>query len=175
MKKDLEYYLSLGYRIEVDAIPAEKGGGYVASLPELGRFAVCADGETVEEAIHNLEGMKRERLTDYLERGIAVPEPSLEETEYSGHFVVRIPKQLHRDLALRAKKNGVSLNQYVSTSLAGGLQEDRSLLAYEHLTEEIRSLRAQVCGLPYSMEPISFGISLPPTIRADDLDEAQAV
>ena len=32
--------------------------------------------------------------------------------------MLRIPKELHRDLAEAAKKNGVSLNQYASYKLA---------------------------------------------------------
>ena len=38
--------------------------------------------------------------------------------EYSGRLLLRIPKELHRDLAESAKRNGVSLNQYVAYKLA---------------------------------------------------------
>ena len=38
--------------------------------------------------------------------------------EYSGKILLRIPKELHRTLAEAAKKNGVSLNQYVLYKLA---------------------------------------------------------
>lgn len=38
--------------------------------------------------------------------------------EYSGRLMVRIPKELHRDLIEAAKKNGVSLNQYAMYKLA---------------------------------------------------------
>ena len=39
-------------------------------------------------------------------------------SEYSGKIMLRIPKELHRDLAEAAKKNGVSLNKYASYKLA---------------------------------------------------------
>lgn len=38
--------------------------------------------------------------------------------EYSGNLMLRIPKDLHRDLAEAAKRNGVSLNQYAAYKLA---------------------------------------------------------
>lgn len=38
--------------------------------------------------------------------------------EYSGKLMLRIPKELHKDLAEAAKANGVSLNQYALYKLA---------------------------------------------------------
>ena len=38
--------------------------------------------------------------------------------EYSGKLLIRIPKDLHRDLAEAALRNGVSLNQYAAYKLA---------------------------------------------------------
>ena len=38
--------------------------------------------------------------------------------EYSGRLMLRIPKELHRDLVEAAKQNGVSLNQYALYKLA---------------------------------------------------------
>ena len=40
-----------------------------------------------------------------------IPEPASDE-EYSGQFKLRIPKSLHRQLALQSKKEGISMNQY---------------------------------------------------------------
>ena len=40
-----------------------------------------------------------------------MPDP-IEESQYSGKFVLRIPKTLHARLAMEAEKEGVSLNQY---------------------------------------------------------------
>lgn len=38
--------------------------------------------------------------------------------EYSGNLMLRIPKELHKELAEAAKRNGVSLNQYAAYKLA---------------------------------------------------------
>ena len=45
-----------------------------------------------------------------LENNLPVPIPE-EAENYSGKFVVRIPKTLHKRLAVEADKEGVSLNQ----------------------------------------------------------------
>ena len=117
--KNLEYYMALPYRIEIHPIPEEEGGGYESCIPELGRYAVVGDGETIEEALANLETTKKDRLSAYLEEGLIIPEP--DEAAYSGKFVIRIPKYLHRELVLNAKENGVSLNQFITALLAGCL------------------------------------------------------
>lgn len=109
--KTLEYYMSLPYRLEI--IPDEAEGGYVASYPELrGCLTV---GDTAESAAANAEDAKREWLAAAIEDGYEIPEP---QDEYSGQFKLRIPKSLHRDLALHAKREGISMNQYCLYLLA---------------------------------------------------------
>ena len=45
-----------------------------------------------------------------------IPEP-LSHKKYSGKFSVRIPPDIHRDLAIQAAESGVSLNRLVSAKL----------------------------------------------------------
>ncbi len=73
--KDIDYYMELPYRIEIQPVPEEDGGGFEASIPELGRRAVCGDGDTIEEALDSLEAVKQERLSAYLAKGVSIPEP----------------------------------------------------------------------------------------------------
>lgn len=105
--KDLQYYLELPYRIEF--IPDTEEGGYTVSHPDLpGCISV---GETIEEAMANIEDAKKEWLIASLEEGNYIPEPmSLD--DYSGKFKLRIPKSLHQALAKHAKAEGMSMNQY---------------------------------------------------------------
>jgi antitoxin HicB len=57
-----------------------------------------------------------------VERGDRVPEPVPEPARaYSGRFVLRLPKSLHRQLAERAEAEGVSLNTLALAALAQGL------------------------------------------------------
>ena len=52
------------------------------------------------------------------ETGEEPPEP-LADKAYSGKFLVRLPPETHRALAIRAAEQGVSLNRLVSARLAG--------------------------------------------------------
>ena len=117
----LEYYMSQNYPVEIRGVPDGLGGGYSASIPYLGRWTFFAVGESVEEAISDLEEVKRVVFQELLNQGKAIPlAPPLAEEEveeYSGRLLLRIPKDLHRDLAKRAEENGCSINQYVANAL----------------------------------------------------------
>ena len=78
-------------------------------------------------AIRNLEEIKRERFSEYIHHGIAIPEPQRHEDQYSGKFVLRIPKYLHRELASAARENDVSLNQFLVSLLAAGVEKHKCL------------------------------------------------
>jgi len=68
-------------------------------------------GETIEDAYRNAEDAKHEWLAAAIEDDIAVPEPDSIE-DYSGQFKLRLPRSLHRQLALQSKRECVSMNQY---------------------------------------------------------------
>jgi len=109
------------YEIKITPIPEKLGGGYEASIPELGSYAFVGDGDSRGEALENLEVLAGELLQEYSERGETVPQPRILDQEYSGKFVVRMPKSLHRALAEAAEQDGVSLNQLVTYLLSGAL------------------------------------------------------
>jgi antitoxin HicB len=157
--KNLEYFMALPYRIEIQPIPDSKGGGYEASIPLLGKYAVRADGETIEEALEGLQAIKQETLGSYLEEGLVIPEPEPDEEDYSGKFVVRMAKSLHRELVLRAKENGVSLNLFVSSLLASRLQCDTCFSELDNLKQEVRYLRHRVYDLRYKVQRVQRGAS----------------
>lgn len=66
-------------------------------------------GEMIEEAM--LLWIETE-----LEDGALIPEPRPLH-DYSGRFVVRMPRSIHRDLVSAAKREGVSLNAFVNSIL----------------------------------------------------------
>jgi predicted RNase H-like HicB family nuclease len=76
MKKDLEYYLSLPYRIEVKPIPDEEGGGFIVRMPQFGVLGVIGDGESPEEALRDLDENKRLRFAKHLSEGFEIPGPT---------------------------------------------------------------------------------------------------
>lgn len=56
-------------------------------------------------------------VVDLQANGEPVPEP-LAAKKYSGRFMVRVPLELHRQLALEAAESGVSLNRLASDKLS---------------------------------------------------------
>ena len=73
--------------------------------------------QTPEEAFSGIRLVVREVLEDMLKDGQSPPEP-ISGRSYSGNFMVRVPPETHRALALRAAEEGVSLNRLVSVRLA---------------------------------------------------------
>lgn len=112
MNRKIEYFLALPYTREL--IPEPEGGWFVRvkELP-----GCMSQGETVDEAMLMIEEAMRGWLESELENGKTIPEPRPEE-EYSGKFIVRVPKSLHRKLAEISGSEGVSLNQWINTTLA---------------------------------------------------------
>ena len=114
--KTIEYYMSLPYRMEI--IPDTEEGGFTAKFPDLPGCLTCS--ETVEGLLKNAEDAKKVWFTAALEDGIEITEPTEEPdiSDYSGQFKLRMPKSLHRSLAIHAKKEGISMNQYCNYLLA---------------------------------------------------------
>ena len=105
--KTLNEYMEMPY--PMDIVEDREEGGYVLSFPDLPGCATC--GETIEEVMKNGADAKQAWLEAAMEEGLPIPEPNATEL-YSGQFKLRIPRSLHRSLAERAKKEGVSMNQY---------------------------------------------------------------
>ena len=105
--KNIDYYLSLPYRLELIPDPSE--GGYAAAYPELPGCLTC--GDTVEAAVANAQAAKKEWLTAAIEDGLTIPEPETEQN-FSGQFKLRMPKSLHKNLAEHSRREGISMNQY---------------------------------------------------------------
>lgn len=105
--KNLNYYMKLPYRFVITPDPYE--GGYIISYPDLP--GCLSSAETIEELIKNGEDAKREWFKAALKENLEIIEPMNEE-KYSGMFRLRIPKSLHYKLALNAKLEGISMNQY---------------------------------------------------------------
>jgi len=75
MKKDLSYYMSLPYKVDVLEIVEEDGGGYEARIPQLRKWTMVACGESVDEAIRNLDEVKITFFEKWIEEGFNIPEP----------------------------------------------------------------------------------------------------
>ena len=86
--------------------------GLCVEFPSLSWLA-----KSPETALKGIRKVVAEVVADMQSSGEVIP-AALAEKRYSGEFKVRIPPQLHRDLALSAAEQGVSLNRLASAKLA---------------------------------------------------------
>lgn len=122
MEKNLEYYLNLPYTIEMHNTPGE---GWFIKVKELP--GCMSQGDTPEKAVQMIQDAMRTWIQYSVEDGDPIPEPKTEE-QYSGKFVVRVPRSLHRELVETAEREGVSLNALISAALAKTVGE-KSVIA----------------------------------------------
>lgn len=106
-RPDVSHYT---YRVSWSADDAE----YVATCAEFPSLSWLAGSQV--EALQGLEQLLGDVVTDMAAAGEHVPEPFAERS-YSGKFNLRVGETLHRELAIHAAEDGLSLNQYVVRKL----------------------------------------------------------
>jgi len=114
--KTLEYFLSLDYKIQI--YPDD--GAFVAEIPDLP--GCLTQGDTMEEVVSLINEAKELWLETAIANGISIHEPK-QLDDFSGKFLLRMPKSLHAKLVNQATDEGVSLNQYVVSLLSGKAAE----------------------------------------------------
>ena len=114
------------YEVRVRNLGADSDFYWVAEIPQLD--GCKAYGPTRASAMGALEGVAQACVDIAEEDGDSLPLPLSEvPQDYSGRFVMRVTASLHRDLAERAKVEGVSLNHLCYELLAMGLGERRAV------------------------------------------------
>ena len=73
--------------------------------------------DTPEKALKGVRKLVADILLDMSTNGEPIPEP-IACKHYSGKFMVRVPPDVHRKLALQAAESGVSLNRIASSKLS---------------------------------------------------------
>ena len=86
--------------------------GLCAEFPSLSWLA-----RTPEAALKGIRKVVADVVDDMHEHGEEPPEP-IASRRYSGKFMVRVPPEVHRDLAIQAAEAGVSLNRLASPKLS---------------------------------------------------------
>ena len=94
------------------SVEDEEFVGLCAEFPSLSWLS-----PTQEESFSGIRRLVAEVMEDMAENGETPPQPIADHI-YSGRFMVRVPPETHRALALRAAEEGVSLNRLVSARLA---------------------------------------------------------
>ncbi len=70
MKKNLKYYLGKNFPVEIEKIKEKEGGGDMACIPQLGKYAFVGNGDTIEEALSSLNEVKEYLFKKYLKEGM---------------------------------------------------------------------------------------------------------
>ncbi|MFC1886581.1 type II toxin-antitoxin system HicB family antitoxin [Thermodesulfobacteriota bacterium] len=86
--------------------------GLCAEFPSLSWLA-----STPEAALKGIRNLVGDVVSDMEENGETVPAP-IACRAYSGKFMVRVPPDIHRKLAVQAAEAGVSLNRIASSKLS---------------------------------------------------------
>lgn len=85
--------------------------GRVAEFPSL-----AAHGNTQEKALREIRTVVEYVLEDLKQDGSEIPVP-LGKRSFSGKLNLRMPKELHRRLAVESEMQGVSLNALINAKL----------------------------------------------------------
>jgi len=93
---------------------SEEDGEYIGLCAEFPSLSWLAS--TPEAALAGIRQVVAEVVADLGATGEPVPDP-IAVRHYSGKFMVRVPPEVHRQLALEAAESGVSLNRIVSAKL----------------------------------------------------------
>jgi len=86
--------------------------GLCAEFPSLSWLASSA-----EKALKGIRSVVKTSVSDMKKSDEELPLP-LSTRKYSGNFMVRVPPEVHRHLAIEAAESGVSLNRIASAKLA---------------------------------------------------------
>ena len=70
-----------------------------------------------EDALKGIRTVVSKCVKDMAASGEEIPE-AISARKYSGKFMVRVPPEVHRHLAVKAAEAGISLNRVVSAKLA---------------------------------------------------------
>lgn len=94
---------------------SEDDNEYVGLCAEFSSLSWLAD--TPEKALKGIRNLVADVLLDMDNTGEPVPEP-IAIKHFSGKFMVRVPPEIHRKLAIQAAESGISLNRIASSKLS---------------------------------------------------------
>lgn len=149
----VDRYVELPYHITLVQDGEDGGAKWIAAAEEL---PDCTSrGDTAEEAIGGLKDAMATWISAALKEGRDIPEPR-SEASHSGRLLLRMPRTLHAALTKAAERENVSLNQFITDSLASVVGWRRGPTAGE----------ATSAPAPINQEPGAAGLTAKPIARA---------
>jgi predicted HicB family RNase H-like nuclease len=125
---ELARYLALPYHVAVRSERDGERSWWNAAVEELPGCEVRA--ESPERAVERLRPAMERWLSEALSEQREIPTPSSEggkrkaAPSHSGRFLLRMPSDLHQQLALAAEREHVSLNRFITDVLAESIAQE---------------------------------------------------
>ena len=94
---------------------SEEDSEYVGLCSEFPSLSWLSKSQ--EDALRGIRKTVRSVVLDMQKSGEELPDP-MSCKSYSGKFMVRVPPETHRNLAIQAAESGVSLNRLASAKLS---------------------------------------------------------
>jgi len=133
-------------------IPDEESGTYTAQILE---FPGCiTEGKTPQEAYERLEDIALSWIEAALGMGQDIPLP-WSNYDYGGKVALRLPKSLHKQVALAAERDGTSLNQFIVMAISEKVGASKF---YNYLVGEFDRRLAQTAANVESFVLINYPI-----------------
>ncbi len=137
-------------------------GRYAAQVLE---FPGClSEGATPDEAYSNLQEAAENWVDAALSQGMAIPEPSATQG-YSGTVSLRLPRSIHKRAAQYARRDGISLNQFLVSAIAArvGAEDAHSWIAakLDDYLYRLQTRRVSLPGLKVEQHAITGGTPAP--------------
>lgn len=91
---------------------------YVGLCAEFPSLSWLSKSQTA--AFNGIRKLVTDVIKDMRKTGESIPD-AISTKKFSGKLMVRIPPELHRELAMNALEEHISLNRFISAKLASGL------------------------------------------------------
>lgn len=132
-RKDIAEIVGRPYTIELEYGDTAEDG-VVARVAEW--WGCMTAASTRADALRRIEDAMHDWVEARLAAGLDIPEPM---QQFGGKVLVTMPRSLHRDIAHRSDAEGVSMNQWISTTLARAVGRD----AHDALSDQLVRYRAR--------------------------------
>ena len=124
-------------------VVTESEGEFEITFPDL--RGCRTSGKSLKETLANIDEAKLTWIEGTLICGGHIPEPS-NNLDYSGRFVVRCGRSLHKAISQTAALEGISQNQFVVESISEKLGFQTAKRAYRHEAEKLMSWLSRPLG-----------------------------
>ncbi len=98
------------YRVEW----SQEDGVYISRCLEFP--SLCAHGISLESALGQIRIVVSQTIQWMEEEGEKIPKP-FGMKKYKGNLTLRVPPDIHRELAIKSAEQNVSVNQYILSRL----------------------------------------------------------